>query len=29
MLEQGSDVSRDERNELTCEPRPDDVSSTD
>lgn len=29
MLEQGCDVSRDERNELTCEPRPDDVSSTD
>ena len=29
LLEQGCDVSRDERNELTCEPRPDDVSSTD
>jgi RNA polymerase sigma-70 factor (ECF subfamily) len=29
MLEQGCDVSRDERNELTCERRPDDVSSTD
>ena len=29
MLEQGCDVSRDERNELTCEPRPDGVSSTD
>ena len=29
MLERGCDVSRDERNELTCEPRPDDVSSTD
>jgi RNA polymerase sigma-70 factor (ECF subfamily) len=29
MLEQGCDVSRDERNELSCEPRPDDVSSTD
>ena len=29
MLEQGCDLSRDERNELTCEPRPDDVSSTD
>lgn len=29
MLEQGCAVSRDERNELTCEPRPDDVSSTD
>lgn len=29
MLEQGCDVSRDERSELTCEPRPDDVSSTD
>ena len=28
-LQQGCDVSRDERNELTCEPRPDDVSSTD
>ena len=29
LLEQGCDVSRDERNELTCEPRPDGVSSTD
>ena len=29
LLEQGCDVSRDERNELTCEPRPDDVSSSD
>ena len=29
MLEQGCDLSRDERNELTCEPRPDGVSSTD
>lgn len=29
MLDQGCEVSRDERNELTCEPRPDDVSSTD
>ena len=28
-LQQGCDVSRDERNELTCEPRPDGVSSTD
>lgn len=28
MLEQGCDLSRDERNELTCDPRPDDVSST-
>ncbi len=28
MLEHGCDVSRDERNELTCDPRPDDVSST-
>jgi RNA polymerase sigma-70 factor (ECF subfamily) len=27
MLEQGCDLSRDERNELTCDPRPDDVSS--
>ncbi len=29
MFEQGCDLSRDERNELTCEPRPGDVSSTD
>ena len=29
MLEQGCEISRDERNELTCDPRPDDVSSTD
>ena len=29
MLQQGCDFSRDERNEFTCEPRPDDVSSTD
>jgi RNA polymerase sigma-70 factor (ECF subfamily) len=29
MLEQGCDLSRDERSELTCEPRPDDVSLTD
>jgi RNA polymerase sigma factor (sigma-70 family) len=29
MLDQGCDVSRDESNELTCEPRPGDVSSTD
>jgi len=29
MLEQGCDFSRDGRNELTCEPRPEDVSSTD
>ena len=29
MLEQGCDLSRDERNELTCEPRPGGVSSTD
>lgn len=28
MLEQGCDFARDERNELICEPRPDDVSST-
>ena len=28
MFEQGCDLSRDERNELTCEPRPGDVSST-
>jgi RNA polymerase sigma-70 factor (ECF subfamily) len=29
MLQQGCDFSRDDRNEFTCEPRPDDVSSTD
>ena len=29
MLEQGCELSRDERNELTCEPRHDDVSLTD
>ena len=29
MLAQGCDFSRDERNEFTCEPRPDDVSSAD
>jgi RNA polymerase sigma-70 factor (ECF subfamily) len=29
MLQQGCEVSRDERNELVCEPRPDDVSSAD
>ena len=29
MLEQGCDFSRDEGNDFTCEPRPDDVSSTD
>jgi RNA polymerase sigma-70 factor (ECF subfamily) len=29
MFEQGCDLSRDERNELTCEPRPGDVSSID
>jgi len=29
LLEQGCEFSRDERNELTCEPRPDDVSSAD
>jgi RNA polymerase sigma-70 factor (ECF subfamily) len=29
MLTEGCDFSRDERNEFTCEPRPDDVSSTD
>jgi RNA polymerase sigma-70 factor (ECF subfamily) len=29
MLEQGCDFSRDERNELACEPRPDDVSPRD
>ncbi len=28
-LAEGCDFSRDERNEFTCEPRPDDVSSTD
>lgn len=29
MLQEGCDFSRDERNEFICEPRPDDVSSTD
>ncbi|HET7876103.1 MAG TPA: RNA polymerase sigma factor [Methylomirabilota bacterium] len=29
LLELGCSFSRDERNELTCEPRPDDVSSAD
>jgi RNA polymerase sigma-70 factor, ECF subfamily len=29
MLKEGCDFSRDERNEFTCDPRPDDVSSTD
>jgi RNA polymerase sigma-70 factor (ECF subfamily) len=29
ILELGCDLSRDERNELTCEPRPDDVSPAD
>jgi RNA polymerase sigma-70 factor (ECF subfamily) len=29
MFEQGCDLSHDERNELTCDPRPGDVSLTD